>query len=221
MNAGTSQISSVITMKMATICQLLPLMYLNSSQMDLCATGQVIQLLDVTQNASQMMNAVTTMTVTSALMDFVTLTGPAHGQKTASAPLTLTVLTMMGCATCLRLIIQITVLTVTTMASVQEDVLTWVVIVPTAPQPILIAMETTCVSHLCALPIRNAVMTLIVPSAMVENATMTLPAHTHQTAAQRILTVFTLMVFAMCLPLTPRITVLIVKISIVLEAVLT
>ena len=60
----------------------------------------------------------TVMILTSVLVEPATLTGPAHTQMTA-APQTLTVLTLTGCATCLHLTLQITVLSVT-MASVLE-----------------------------------------------------------------------------------------------------
>lgn len=160
----------------------------------------------------------TVMILTSVLVEPATLTGPAHTQMTA-APQTLTVLTLTGCATCLHLTLQITVLSVT-MASVLEAVQTWVVTVPTAPPPIPIAMVAMSVRSLRALRMRNAVRTLNVPSVM-EPATLTTPAHTQMTAAPQTLTVIIMTGYAMCLHLTPQITVRIVTISIVLEAVLT
>lgn len=111
----------------------------------------------------------TVMILTSVLVEPVTLTGPAHTQMTA-ANQTRTVITLMGCATCLHLTLQITVLSVTTMPSVHQAVQTWVVTVPTAPPPIPIAMEAMSVS---VLPMRNAVMTLRVTSVLVEPATLT------------------------------------------------
>ena len=83
-----------------------------------CATGQVILLLDVTQSAHQMQNAVKTLHVPSVQVDTAILTGPADTQLTAVTP-TLTALILMGCATCPHLTHRITVLTVT-MDSVQE-----------------------------------------------------------------------------------------------------
>ena len=77
-------------------------------------------------------------------------------------------------------------------------------------------MVAMSVRSLRALPMRNAVRTLNVPSVM-EPATLTTPAHTQMTAAPQTLTVIIMTGYAMCLYLTPQITVRIVTISIVLE----
>ena len=65
-----------------------------------------------------MPNAVKTLLVPNVLVDTAILTGPADTQLTAVTP-TLTVLILMGCATCLHLTHRITVLIVT-VARVQE-----------------------------------------------------------------------------------------------------
>jgi len=94
-------------------------------------------------SALPMLNAVRTLNAPSVLMEPATLTIPAHTHLTA-ASLTLTVIIMTGCATCLHLTLQITVLIVT-ITFVLQVVLTWVVPVPTVPQPILFAMVFMCV----------------------------------------------------------------------------
>jgi len=111
-----------------------------------------------------MPNAVKTLHVPNVQVEPVILTGPARTQLTAATP-TLTVLTLMGCATCPHLTHRITVPTVT-MDSVQEAVLTWVVTVTTAPPPILIAMVAMCVSRL--LTSVRQIMTAMKPSAILE-----------------------------------------------------
>ena len=65
-----------------------------------------------------MLNAVRILHVPNVQVEPVILTGPARTQLTAATP-TLTVLILMGCATCPHLTHRITVLTVT-MDSVQE-----------------------------------------------------------------------------------------------------
>jgi len=127
----------------------------------------------------------------------------------------------MECATCLHLTIQITVLTVITMASVQEAVQTWAMTVSTVPALILIAIAMF-VRSLLVLPIRNVVMTLHVTSALVDIATLIhFPALTQMIAAPQTQTVIILMGCATYLHHTPRITVLTVTISTVQEAVQT